>query len=173
MSVHLGLKTALRTAAVLSLLAIPVLTGPAAEGVGSPPAPALSTPPDGSGCYASVQNPHYSSGNGGVIAKPYWYCDGSHAGTVNSYLGTLYRCPTQPNPYAGESAWTGTYGCSPHRSVNSVQVPFNVGPGATVIRYIPANGQAGGTPGAWWVACVRGYWSNGQGFAGVSQAAYA
>lgn len=126
--------------------------------------------PDANKCFVTVENPHYSSGAGGVIAKVRWTCGSLASRTVTSFIGNLYRCPRKP---AGtvEKTWTSTYGCSTVRSANG-PVPFSVARSGAATRYIPRNGQTGASRGAYFVACVRGYYSSGTSFAKASNIVY-
>ena len=126
--------------------------------------------PDAYNCYVNVDSPHYSSGAAGVIAKPRWSCGSLATRTVTSWIGNLYRCSRQPAAGTVERDWTATYGCSAVRSASET-ADFVVAGGKTITRYIPLTGT-GATPGGYFIACVRGYYSTGTAFAKPSLPAY-
>lgn len=114
-------------------------------------------------CYATVDNPHISSGAGGkVIAKIRFRCDVGYSITFNEWIGNLYRCSSKPAFGSAESTWTSQNGCVSVATNSSTSDggPVPVSSGGTVTRYIPKTG--GATPvKAWYIACVRGYKGSG------------
>lgn len=165
----------LRHRLLRSLLCAVVVTGIAAVAV-SPATGSPQAAPSGilASCSVGVQTPHYSSGASGVIAKPYWSCPSTDSEYVSSWLGYLYRCTSKPDATKAESTWQNTNGCRAVRSGSSADSGggFTVPAGQTVVRYIPPLGQTGATSGAWFIACVRGYYSGNVAFARASAAAY-
>jgi hypothetical protein len=131
----------------------------------------LLTDPDLNKCNVLVDGPHYSSGAGGVIAKIRFVCTGSASRKVTSFIGNLYRCPREPARGLAEKQWTTDYGCSPTRSANG-PAGFTFSATTPVTRYIPRTGESGAPRGAWFVACVRGYYSTGSTFAAASVPLY-
>lgn len=125
--VRLGL-TVLLTVFVAPLLA-PVANA-------TPPAPRREP-----SCSVSMDNPHYSSGNGGVIAKARFTCT---TGASQAYysVGVGEWGPCDRALPSDRSAWnTGTYGCD-----NAIEVgytAFTVGSGKTETRYVPKTGTRG------------------------------
>lgn len=125
-------------------------------------------------CTVGVQNPHFSSGANGVIAKPYWSCPSGDSEFVSSWVGFLYKCSSKPDRSKAEKTWQSTNGCVAVRSGNSSGSggSFTVKPGTTVVRHIPAQGTSGASSGAWFIACVRGSYSGNVPFAASSNAVH-
>lgn len=123
-------------------------------------------------CYGRVDNPHYSSGAGGVIAKVRLACDVGYSTTFQSWIGNIYRCQRSPDIRAAEATWTRDSGCISVATNSSTNDggSVGVGSGVTVTRYIPKQGQRGATrvSGAYYIACVRGYKSGNVPFAAKS-----
>lgn len=93
-------------------------------------------------CLVKINNPHYSSGAPGVIAKMTYNCWGNTSGVL--YLsGWLTRySPGQTGPFTPQASNTG--------------ITRNVGPGATGTAYIPASTQPG-------LNCNVNHWYYGSG----------
>jgi hypothetical protein len=95
-------------------------------------------------CAGYMDNPHVSTGAGGIIAKGRWICEPGV--TQVTYTLTLYLCP---NPPVGqEQDWTSE-GCVFEGDPNSgvIEAPI---PGDTYTRYVPGNVPAHGT--GYWIA---------------------
>jgi hypothetical protein len=107
----------------------------------------LGTIPEGCGnpsCGVVVQNPHYSSGAGGVIAKFNFSCDPG-VSTIG-YSLFLFLCSSSPQGQP-ESSW-GAYGCA----IKSETSGSVTSPPLSFTRYIPATGGDHGT--GYWIACT-------------------
>jgi hypothetical protein len=169
MRFHGSKKVIVRLGIIAAVCALASTSGTiSAVSAGSPLA---EMSPDGkpvlrASCSVGVQNPHYSAGARGVIAKPFWRCPATDIATIKEWLGNLYRCASQPDRTKPESTWTRENGCRVVRSASGGQ--FTVPTSSEVIRYIPAEGTTGATRGAYFIACVRGYWLGDSPFANVS-----
>lgn len=112
-------------------------------------APALAA--DVNGCTANVQNPHYSSGAGGNIAKATWVCSKVPT-TINIGYGVggfwLWRCPNEPPKseyYLGQNCTiVGFDGSS--ISITRANTQYT--------RYAPPSGTPGARGRGWYMACT-------------------
>lgn len=95
-------------------------------------------------CIGFMDNPHPSSGAGGIIAKGRWQCTPG----VNSvtFALFLFLCPQPPS--GPESSWP-SQGCS-IQAMSSGTIP-NPGPEET--RYVPELGQPGAHGTGYFIAC--------------------
>jgi len=105
----------------------------------------------GNGCSASVQNPHYSSGAGGNIAKATWSCSRVPT-TINISYGVggfwLWRCPNEPpksETYLGENCTIVGY-TGENVSVTKANTTYT--------RYAPPSGTPGARGAGWYMACT-------------------
>jgi hypothetical protein len=103
------------------------------------------------GCTASVQNPHYSSGAGGNIAKATWACSRVPT-TINISYGVggfwLWRCPNQPpksESYLGQNCTIVGY-TGQNVSVTKANTSYT--------RYAPPSGTPGARGAGWYMACT-------------------
>lgn len=125
----------------VTALSSPAQAAPAEET--SPTATLAITTSDGASltagvlsCDVTVDNPHYSTGAAGVIAKVRYTCTGNMSGTLG-INANLYR-------YA-----PGTVGPYVPRASNNVSRP--VGPLAVGTVYVPAGGTSG-------ILCNTSHW---------------
>jgi hypothetical protein len=93
-----------------------------------------------------MDNPHYSSGAGGVIAK-FRFCD--FDGAWADFSLYLFVCPQRPSQ--NEAEWQSKYGCVLKASAfyefyASIQQQYT--------RYVPPLGQPGQHGTGWWIACA-------------------
>lgn len=88
-------------------------------------------------CAVTVDNPHYSSGSNGVIAKVRYSCTGNTTGTltISAYLES--HAPGEYGPYYPDASNTG--------------VQRAVGPGVSGTVYVPKAGLPG-------IPCRMTYW---------------
>jgi hypothetical protein len=111
--------------------------------------PGVGNAADRNGCSNTIDNPHYSSGALGVIAKGHWSCTVAPA-TI--YLSGergffLWLCPTQPPK---DETWITSH-CN-QKGRNGTD--FTISQANTdYVRYVPPSGQPGGTGTGWWIAC--------------------
>jgi hypothetical protein len=92
-----------------------------------------------------MDDPHVSSGAGGVIAKLRYCLDEGGYSQQDLYL---FLCPNQPT--LPESSWT-SQGCVLQVSVH---YEWTASPGVQYTRYVPPTGSAGRHGTGWWVACA-------------------
>ena len=90
-------------------------------------------------CTAYADNPHISTGAGGIIAKGRWTCTTKPRSIA--FTLTLWVCPKPPTGY--QNSWRGQ-GCTVKASAAGT-FTYN---GTQITRYVPATGAAHG----------RGYW---------------
>jgi hypothetical protein len=105
-------------------------------------------------CTASIDNPHYSTGAGGVIAKGNWKCAlvPSDIEFTGGFIGfNLWLC-TDKSPTRTESYLTGDSHCS-IKGTYATAFEITVA-GQTYVRYVPPSGQSGAHGTGWWVACA-------------------
>jgi hypothetical protein len=109
-------------------------------------------------CSATINNPHYSTAESGIIAKGRWICgdvpttihlDGLY-GSSGLYL---WLC-TDKAPQKSESYLHNDTNCRV-KGYNQSDINVTIA-GDTYTRYVPAVGGAHGN--GWWVACA--VWSS-------------
>jgi hypothetical protein len=117
---------------------------------------------DINGCAATINNPHFSDGVGGIIAKGRYECtDVPSTIHINGNRGTrflLWLCPHEP-PKSESYLYNPVNGCSPKGS-NTSNVRLTTS-GDRVTRYVPSQGGAHGS--GWWIACTTWYSSGPNG----------
>lgn len=155
MTVQRGL---IRTVEVLfiSLVVFLVLASPAeAKGTTHPSLPLSSAIPDVT-CVTAMDNPHISTGAGGVIAK-LRYCTEDALSETDSHL-YLYLCP---NPPTGDEDTWGNQGCV--LKANTSYIIYTPRAFTTYTRYVPPSGQPGAHGTGWWIACstIMDFYSGG------------
>jgi hypothetical protein len=103
-------------------------------------------------CDVSMDTPHYSDSEAGVIAKGRWWCD---LVPTTVYLSThttgleLYLCQKDPEHNIG---WLNTY-CA-LKGCNKMDVHLTLS-GKRVTRYVPAEGPAHGA--GYWISVSTWY----------------
>lgn len=152
-----------------------LLTGASASSAapGDPvPVPNAPVPVGPTKCYPSVENPHPSTGAGTglIIAKARFYCPSGYTHTYKSWIGNIYRCSRQPDINAAEATWTRDSDCLSVATNSSTDDggAVSVSSNTTVTRYIPRSGGATRIGGSYYIACLRGYNSDGTPFATAS-----
>lgn len=99
-------------------------------------------------CFGHINNPHFSSGSGGVIVKARVGCDAD--GVDEYYLDlTLFYCGDR-YPTATES-WVNN-NCS--RAGNNVDTIFNPVGGKTYTRYAPKVGDPASNRRGYYIGCL-------------------
>jgi hypothetical protein len=139
----------MRTAFLTLLLAISLVLA------SGKPGGSVANATTGSGsCTTSVENPHYSSGAGGVIAKSRVTCTAS----VNYYDGDFLLFVCRSNPTGPENTWASQYGCVQKAVAGAYLSPPYAG---TVYSfYVPALGSPGAHGTGYWVACMVWYYDS-------------
>lgn len=129
-------NTVLRLAIVAILLAMTVLVGQMSGGTAS-----------AASCTTQVQNPHYSVGAGGIIAKSSFTC--TSGVTSYGYSLALYVCTSNPTGTDPASNAACTIKAT---NTNSFANPE---PGKANILYVPPGNQSGVHGSGWWIATNR------------------
>ncbi len=121
----------LRVCAVVITTGLVLLGSPGAASYGEANKPII--PPY---CDTTVDNPHYSSGNGGNIVKARTVC---HENVYQARVGVdLFKCPHSPT--GNKDTW-GNQGCAIVKVGSNVfNQPFD---GSTYTTYAPPVGTAG------------------------------
>jgi hypothetical protein len=124
--------------------------------------PGVARAADQNGCQASIDNPHYSGGAAGIIAKGNWLCSVAPA-TIYLHAPPggflLFLCPTQPPKNEDWIAQNCT-----QKGINTTDFTISTA-NQWNVRYVPPLGQPGAHGTGWWIACAM--WSSG-GYNGTS-----
>jgi len=118
-------------------------------------------------CTARVQDPHFSSGAGGIIVKADWRCGRVPTTIALSDVARttglmLFLCPSKPPK---DEVWVPTNCVG--KGENHVDVPISVA-NAWRTRYAPPQGSPGAHGNGWWIACTVWY-SRGPGGTSANQ----
>ncbi len=96
-------------------------------------------------CTMSVDNPHYSSGAGGIITKAKIYCTGS--GVSAKVEAMLWLCPKKGDR---TEAWVSN-NCQLKGYGDNFYTPVPVA--KTQVTYARESGQPGARGKGYWIAC--------------------
>ena len=114
---------------------------------------------DPNGCSITMQNPHYSSGAGGVIEKADWTCGDvpttiyiNYPNYVYGYNLMLWLCGTK-TPQASVT-WL-LDNCSPEGNWQGSFTITKSGSAGDTTRYAPPQGQSGAHGSGWWIGSVE------------------
>jgi hypothetical protein len=111
-------------------------------------------------CNGYMDDPHFSSGSNGVIAKGRWQCDSDGVDQITLGL-TLYKCPN--SNITKNKNWLKDNCVNKSHNSDIIYSPRN---GDMYTRYVPPLSQAGATGTGYWIALnawfsVKGSsWSN-------------
>jgi hypothetical protein len=119
---------------------------------------ALATPAYAGNCSVTSDNPHYSSGAGGVISKLRINCTGISNIT---YTYRLWLCADKPVV----DGWI--WYCSRSTLKGENKGSFNPANGTTYTRYAPPGGGTGAHGSGYWCANVSFGWSGDDGWNGA------
>lgn len=154
----IGYRNLFRPTAVVFLLIAGSLV---ASVINASPALARSSV---NGCNVTIDNPHFSSGAGGIIAKGRFSCtDVPSTIHINGNRGTsflLWLCPNKP-PKSESYLYNPANGCTPKGS-NTDNVSATSS-GTTYTRYVPPSSQGGAHGNGWWISCSTWYSSGPNG----------
>ncbi|MCU1485807.1 MAG: hypothetical protein JWN67_2553 [Actinomycetia bacterium] len=110
-----------------------------------------SSPAFAASCTTSIDNPHFSSGAGGIIVKGHFDCGAATVDEV-AFVMQLYVCPSYPsNPTEANLAVYCTL------KANNGRSDYNVPPGDHT-RYAPENTLPGVHGTGYWVGCIIINW---------------
>lgn len=98
------------------------------------------------GCTQSVDNPHYSSGAGGIIVKARITCYGAYHNVQGSLW--LWLCPEPPS--GGQDTWSNQ-GCT---AMAIGWFNREVAPDQTITVYSPPEGEPGVHGSGYWKGCL-------------------
>lgn len=166
MRLHTRLARSWSNTSAAILLAVASISGFAS------PASAVPLEPNPQGCTQTIESPHPSKGQGSaIIAKARFICF-ANAGsfTWKEWIGTIYRCSSEPVRSQGEAGWTRNSGCQPVASNSSTSdggaiTLQSLPKQQEITRYIPKTGGTTNVPNVWFIACLRGYLGNNTPFA--------
>lgn len=111
---------------------------------------------DKNGCSAAIDNPHNSSGAGGVIAKGRWECNDTPTTIFLNFTHgsaglNLWLC-TDKEPEKTETYLEDDSSCFIWGS-NDSNIRITL-PEVTYTLYVPPSGEIAGAGEGWWVACA-------------------
>lgn len=111
---------------------------------------------DPNGCSSNTQDPHYSSGANGVIAKATFVCS-VQVRNIAIYPMYLYRCNRDKKSTETKQEYTTSSACTQvaDRPYELIDYPTV---GKTYTRYVPESSQGGEKGSGWWIA--RNSWSS-------------
>jgi hypothetical protein len=123
--------------------------------------PGVGNAADRNGCSNTIENPHYSSGALGIIAKGHWSC--TSAPTVIYLSGErgffLWLCPSNPPK---DELWISSHCTQKGRNGTD----FTISQANTdYVRYVPPSSLPGAHGTGYWIACSM--WQSG-GYQGTS-----
>lgn len=110
---------------------------------------------DLNGCSSNTQNPHFSSGANGVIAKATYVC--SAPGVTNLVMQLyLFRCNRNKQADETKSMYVSSAACTEvARNLDEVEPPVV---GKTYTRYAPPLSEPGKRGSGWWI--LQNTWSS-------------
>ncbi len=104
----------------------------------------------GGKCSATIDNPHYSSGGHGVVAKAHWKC-AIVPTTIINYGLNLWVC-TDKSPTASEGYLATDPSCHV-KGNNEDNSKLTVANKANTV-YVPPGTGTGAKGSGWWIACA-------------------